>query len=412
MTTTAVNTARIGSADQARDLEERSIRRRITWIWLLLLFNTMPWIGVPTLIAIPQRVGQVLAAGALGLALVLAVTLNRPPAIRPSVILFLFTVLLAIGCVAGVRGTAGLGGFLRAGRFAAFLAVLWLLTPWWGRRDMLLARCHLKGILLILATVVAGLAIAPSVALGGPDGRLSGALWPMWPVAVAHFAALGAGMGVVLWLSGSLAGRRALVLSVGGLALLVLSHTRVAMVSLAAGLLCATVSLFFSRRRARRTVTVALVVVPLVAVALAPAISSWFTRGQSGEQLRGLTGRTEVWSDVLKEPRSELTQWIGSGLSDKGFFGRPIDNSWIAIYQDQGLVGVAVAGTIVLLLLLAPAFRPPGPARALALFIVVYCAVASYTEVGLGDASSYLLDLVVAASLVTPSDAHDGAGWE
>jgi hypothetical protein len=33
-------------------------------------------------------------------------------------------------------------------------------------------------------------------------------------------------------------------------------------------------------------------------------------------------------------------------------------------------------------------------------FLVVYCAVASYTEVGLGDASPYLLHLVVAASLL------------
>jgi len=43
------------------------------------------------------------------------------------------------------------------------------------------------------------------------------------------------------------------------------------------------------------------------------------------------------------------------------------------------------------------ALRPPSPARACAVFLVVYCAVASYTEVGLGDASPYLLCLAASA---------------
>jgi hypothetical protein len=50
----------------------------------------------------------------------------------------------------------------------------------------------------------------------------------------------------------------------------------------------------------------------------------------------------------------------------------------------------------------AAAFRPPGPERAIAVFLLVYCLVASYTEVGVGDASPYLLSVVVAASLVAP----------
>ena len=43
---------------------------------------------------------------------------------------------------------------------------------------------------------------------------------------------------------------------------------------------------------------------------------------------------------------------------------------------------------------------------ALALFLVVYCLVASFTEVGFTDASMYLLELTLAASLlVLPSPA-------
>jgi len=41
--------------------------------------------------------------------------------------------------------------------------------------------------------------------------------------------------------------------------------------------------------------------------------------------------------------------------------------------------------------------------RALALFLVTYCLVASFTEVGFTDASTYLLDMTVAASLLVPA---------
>ena len=50
--------------------------------------------------------------------------------------------------------------------------------------------------------------------------------------------------------------------------------------------------------------------------------------------------------------------------------------------------------------------RPPSLPRACAIFLISYCAVASYTEVGLGDASPYLLHLAVAASLLAaPAEA-------
>jgi len=52
------------------------------------------------------------------------------------------------------------------------------------------------------------------------------------------------------------------------------------------------------------------------------------------------------------------------------------------------------------------ATRPRGPCLAVAIFLIVYCMVASWTEVGLGDVSPYVLDLAVAASLLaTPRDA-------
>ena len=64
---------------------------------------------------------------------------------------------------------------------------------------------------------------------------------------------------------------------------------------------------------------------------------------------------------------------------------------------------MVVCATILLFLLVAAYFQPRGVQRALALFLVTYCLVASFTEVGFTDVSPYLLDLFVAASLFVPS---------
>jgi hypothetical protein len=88
------------------------------------------------------------------------------------------------------------------------------------------------------------------------------------------------------------------------------------------------------------------------------------------------------------------------GLGDKSFDGLPIDNSWLAVYQEQGLVGAAVVAAIILVLGGVALLRPPSLQRACAIFLISYCAIASYTEAGLGDASPYLLHLAVAASLL------------
>jgi hypothetical protein len=78
----------------------------------------------------------------------------------------------------------------------------------------------------------------------------------------------------------------------------------------------------------------------------------------------------------------------------------------LAVFHDQGLFGVVIVAIILLSLLLAVGFSRAGPERALATLLVVYCMVASYTEVGLGDASPYLLHVVVAASSLTTAATH------
>jgi hypothetical protein len=74
-------------------------------------------------------------------------------------------------------------------------------------------------------------------------------------------------------------------------------------------------------------------------------------------------------------------------------------------------VGDILEGAIFLLLLLTASFRPSGPTRAMALFLIVYCLVASFTETGMGDASTYLLDITVAASLLALPSGLGNVTW-
>ena len=68
-----------------------------------------------------------------------------------------------------------------------------------------------------------------------------------------------------------------------------------------------------------------------------------------------------------------------------------IDSTWVATHLELGRLGVAIVVAFLLVLLLAAVTRPAGPRRAIALFLTVYCLMASFTETGLGDASPNLL---------------------
>ena len=134
----------------------------------------------------------------------------------------------------------------------------------------------------------------------------------------------------------------------------------------------------------------------------APSIVTWAARGQTAEEASQFTGRTKVWEASLEEDRPTITKMFGSGLSNKSFDGLPVDSNWVASYLDLGWFGIAVQVTFILLLVVMAVTHVRGVRRAVALFLIVYCVVASVTETGTGDASTYLLDLVVAAALLVP----------
>ena len=132
----------------------------------------------------------------------MALSLNRKIVLRPNVFLCLVT-LLALGAFITTMQPQHFGTVFRTFRLAEFAVGLWLLTPLWGRRDLLLVRCHLTALSVVLGSVLLGLLVAPGRAR--PGGRLVGVIWPIPSTQVAHYAAVTTGLVVVLWFCGYLA---------------------------------------------------------------------------------------------------------------------------------------------------------------------------------------------------------------
>ncbi|MGA8725267.1 MAG: O-antigen ligase family protein [Acidimicrobiales bacterium] len=386
----------------------RKTLRRVWVIWALLFFNVLSYAKQPTVIPIPHKIGQVLTQGALVAAFVLALSINPKIRIRPNLFLALYSALAILSLAMSIR-LVGIGTDYRAFRMVGFVLVLWMLTPWWGRRDLLLLKCQVRFLVLILITIALGLVLSPGKALAVNFGakRLTGAVWPIPPTQVAHYMAELAGLTILMWMCGLITRRRALWLAIPAAVGLLATQTRTALLALVVGLIVAIVSLLKTSRRSRRVLTWTGVVILVVALPLSPLVNAWLVRGQNSSELNNLSGRTLVWPLVLSESRPDTNKIFGSGLSNgslvdssPGVNGLPIDSSWILTYQDQGLVGVVLEAVIFLVLLTIALLRPRSPARAIALFLIVYCLCASFTESGMGEASTYLLDLTVAASLL------------
>ena len=383
----------------ARGSRAKRLLRSPFPVWAALFVNVLAFSGLPTVFPIPTTVGQLITQGSLILAFLLALMANRAGVMRPNVFLVLLSLLAVVALMVSIHNEFIFGSTFRACRLIGFIAVLWLLTPWWGRSDLALLRSHIWCLRTVVGTVLVGAVLAPGAAFSF-EGRLSGALWPVPPTQVAHYAAVLLGCTVVLWLGGALRGRTALLTLAITAAALIGAHTRTALIAMIVGLVVGAASMFVGHARVRRASAV-LGVIAVIGVSLfSPLLVDWFWRGQSAEEAAQLTGRTKVWTEILGLQRSSLEQAFGSGLSNKSFNGLSIDNNWLAVYLDQGWFGVALVALLLLVLIFLAVMHRRGVRRAAALFLITYCLVASITETGLGDASPYLLDLVAAASLL------------
>ncbi|MGW0758267.1 O-antigen ligase family protein [Streptomyces sp. NPDC002814] len=368
--------------------------------WGLLALNTLGSTGADTIVPLPRSLIQLVTMGSLVAAFALALAVNPRLRIRASAFLFLLTLLLVPSMISSVDLESGFGALFRCARLALFIGTLWLLSRWWDG-GLTFVRHHIRTYFAVLATVAVGAVISPGAAM--PErygGRLVGALWPLTPPQIGQYAAVIIGLTVLLLLGRRTDRTSAAVVIVPSLALLALTHTRTATIGLLIGLALAIGSLILTSAAARRFFVWTVLCAAVAAVGFASALQAWFLRGQSKEYFTSLTGRAKVWDALLAEPRTTAEKVFGMGLGDKSFGGLPIDNSWLAVYQEQGLIGVTLVSAIIIVLGGVALLRPPSLQRACAIFLISYCAIASYTEAGLGDASPYLLHLALAASLL------------
>ncbi|MFK4598691.1 O-antigen ligase domain-containing protein [Streptomyces pristinaespiralis] len=371
-------------------------------VWALLGLNTLGSAGAKTIVPLPRSLIQMATMGALAAAFALALALNPRLRIRASAFVFLLTLLLVPSVISSANLEVGFGALFRCARLALFVGTLWLLSRWWDGSPTFV-RHHIRMYFAVLGSVVVGLVVSPGVAM--PEyygGRLVGALWPLTPPQIGQYAAVITGLAVLLVLGRRTTGAGAAVVIVPALVLLALTHTRTATLGLLIALALAICSLVLTSAAARRFFAWAVLGAAVAAVAFSSALRAWFLRGQSQENLSDLTGRAKVWDALLAAPRTTSEQLLGMGLGDKSFGGLPIDNSWLAVYHEQGLIGVFIVAAMITVLGGVALLRPPSLPRACAIFLISYVAISSYTEAGLGDASPYLLHLALAASLLAP----------
>jgi hypothetical protein len=378
---------------------DRSVRRRVNVAWGLLYFNTMTFVAGTSVVPLPSKVGKGFAQGALPLALLVLLTVNPKLKVRPNVFLCLLSLLVVDTVFTGIQ-VHQFGTVFRTVRLAEFVCALWLLTPWWGRSDMLLFKCHLRWTYIALGSVLLGLMISPGHAFAF-DGRLEGVVWPMLPTQVAQYAAVAAGLTIVLWFARQLSGRAALAGVAFSIAILLLTHTRTALVALVAGILVAGMSLFAGNARVRKAFAASAAAVSIAVLTAAGFVTAWLARGENAQGLTTLTGRTNFWALVLNYPRDRFQDIFGFGLSNASVNGLPIDSNWLASYMQEGLYGLSLCAIILAFLYATTLFQSLGVRRAIAIFLVTYVFVASFAEDAFTDVSTYMLHLTVAASLLT-----------
>ena len=156
--------------------------------------------------------------------------------------------------------------------------------------------------------------------------------------------------------------------------------------SLGAGVLIAGLSLFHVNARVRRFFAAGVAVVSIAIVTAAGVLTTWLARGQSSQGLLTLTGRTNSFGSRLAAQhaaRQDPGDLRVRPVQRKRLTVSPIDSNWLAAYMQEGLFGVTICALILLFLLVYAFFQAPSERAALALFILVYCLVDSFTEVRL-----------------------------
>lgn len=384
-----------------------------TVLWCVLVIDVQPWVartGGPQ--GTTDSANNLVKGVVLGIVLMVAVLSTRA-GFRTRIAASTWA-YLGYALFLGATAVLLLDPASPMLRVLRLLTALFLMVLVWQpliRVPERLVTAHLAGHVVLLATVLVGPVLWPgeawrAVTTVGGGNRLQGVLLPMVPPRVGEIGAIVCGLAVVTLLARRIRPLPGSALVVAGLALVALSRTRTAAAALVAGL---ALALLLTRKTwAGRLATLGLPAAVAAAFLTVPALHGWLLRGQSPERLATLSGRTRTWNHILAEEVTAKTALIGHGLGNKAVLLRrgegdidvqPIDNSWLGLYWEAGLIGLAVV-TLAFVLAWLAVLRAPTPyVRACGAMLIGYVTVASINENGLSDLSSMSLHLLVAAAI-------------
>jgi hypothetical protein len=339
-------------------------------------------------------------------AFLLAVQANPTLAVARNPGLLLAFLLVAASTVPGILGMASLNSLVMSMRFALIVITIALLSPILAGNPTGVLRTHVLAHGVLAVCTLAGAVLAPGLAFHPGTRRLIGVLPPMHPSQVGAVAAVMGGLALLALVTGAMGRRSGLIAVAVAMTVLVASRSRTAVLGTLLGLLLSLACLAFQSRRARKLLAVLLGVTAVAWLLAASSLVGWFARGQSHAQLQSFSGRRATWIAMLEERPSGVPEWLGIGLSDKRYKGKPIDGGWIAAYWEQGLLGIGVVAALILLTAWQAMRNRDGLLRAAALFLVTLVTVSANTETGISDISVYFLSLMLASLLVTARDPN------
>lgn len=391
--------------------------QRPAWFWLvlwcLLVLGVQPW---SSRVAAPQgttgSTNSMMKGLLLGAVFLVVLAATKPGfRIRASPTSNFYVLYVLFATATAFLLADPVGPLLRLARFLIGLVVLLLLWRPLIQVPERLVRAHLWAHLMLALTVLASLAYAPSQAWRplsslGAGFRLQGVIIPMLPPRVGEVGAILLGLALL----GLIYRKVSLIPAAGlvglGVVLVAASRTRTSAAAIAFGLVLA---LILTRKTwLGRIASLAAPGLIGLAFLTIDSLRTWLLRGQGTQQITSLSGRTTSWQAVLDEKVSLQTAIIGHGLGNKRVLLRrgegdidvmAIDNSWLGLYWETGLLAVTIVGIAVIVAWISVLRAPTPYVRACGALLLGYVSAASLNESGLSDLSSMTLHLLVAAAV-------------
>ena len=314
---------------------------------------------------------------------------------RPNAVpAFAFLAALVYLCVSTL-GSLLFGDFSASGKLSMRAAVIALVVLLLFEAVRPIVLVDLFARLLTAATILAAVTGGFSA-----TGRLTGIIPPLHPNEIAFLAAVP--MMYYIWRTANLdfnALRIAVIIALG--IIIVLSDSRTT-----SGAVLVAIAVVVVRGRRNPAVNFAIVATMMVAlvflVSFTDVIKSFSDRG-GDSPVDTLGSRTIAWEAVLHSAPGPVQMLVGQGLATKkvGVQGQwwtsqILDSAWISAYVQAGLIGLALAGLLVVYTIIQ-ATRTGRPNADLWIGLLILVTIRSVFESGLLDTSTSFIVLMLLA---------------